>query len=1104
MLPKQAKTPVPQHLVNGLLRLWNRPSACELTFSAPSESLLYCGVNLAVSMRRFALLPLLFCIAGFAAPPPVRVWQDKISLPTYSEGAPDVAPPFSVLNQNGWDVYPYTHRANLGAQPADQTWRALNIENEYLSCRVLPDLGGHVYSCRDKRDGHEMFYANSVVKKEASVGLRGAWVAMGIESNFPIGHSLVGSSPVDFALSSGKDGSGTITVEDADRITGMKWRVDYTLRPGTAMLEQRVVLANPTRARHRYSWWSNAAIALDDPAMRFIYPTHFMYLHTKEGTTSWPIDDKGVDLSIASNHADAEGYFAQGCREPFFAVYKPRSRTAVVHYADPKIVTGKKLWLWGSKLDPWALQNLTKGAVSYIEMQAGLFTQQTDFEFLDPGESRAFTEYWLSVRDAGGVARANLDAAVNLERRKSSNGEQLVVEIAPVRAIGGAKVRLLSNGQPVFEHAVDLDPARTFSQSVDAPNHAPYTVQLLDARGALLLEHTENRYDADSVPAVRAAGMPTGPETSQMLLDRGNMNEKLGQLPIARRSFEAALKKAPNSLPVLLAAGRLEFTLHHYDEAVDHLRQVVQREPGNDEGLYYYGAAKAALGCNEEARVALVAVRARSKFGRAAAAELACLKARSGDVAGALKIMQPLLADGSAREGAIDVALLRTSGQTERARASVQKWLAADPADNTVREANVELGGNDPSLAEHLGADPERILDVADLYLNLGSYDSALAVLARDYPAAPAGEHEPGWMPAEQNALLRYYRAWCQRKLGRNAPPVRADAADARFVFPWRATSQPVLGDAAAHDSGDGLAHYLLGLWDLDWQFAAPAIRELETARDLHVNAAALEPTLSAALHTFGKDLPAKAAPVKAASAKAAPVRPVAVVVPRHEEPTTAGSSPVAIANSAMVFAAAGRADEAAGRFHAQEFAGDKQPDDVRRAWIEVQLQRLLAEARAGQCGPAKDGLFHLGDEDPAVAFSFFGFGAFMKAPHFQYLMAQVESSCGDEKAAQKRLSHVAKASAAIDSPDYVYPMLAALRVNTGDAAGRVSGALEEVRKALVNAPASSRDLLSFDEAELLRASGQGDEALKRLTTLASAAKAPMVRYLAATAIRGG
>ena len=30
-------------------------------------------------------------------------------------------------------------------------------------CVVLPDVGGHLYSCTDKVNGEEMFYANPLV-----------------------------------------------------------------------------------------------------------------------------------------------------------------------------------------------------------------------------------------------------------------------------------------------------------------------------------------------------------------------------------------------------------------------------------------------------------------------------------------------------------------------------------------------------------------------------------------------------------------------------------------------------------------------------------------------------------------------------------------------------------------------------------------------------------------------------------------------------------------------------------------------------------------------------------------------------------------------------
>jgi hypothetical protein len=48
---------------------------------------------------------------------------------------------------------------------------------------VLPDIGGHLYTCTDKINGQSLFYANPSIKK-AVIGYRGAWAAFGVEFNF--------------------------------------------------------------------------------------------------------------------------------------------------------------------------------------------------------------------------------------------------------------------------------------------------------------------------------------------------------------------------------------------------------------------------------------------------------------------------------------------------------------------------------------------------------------------------------------------------------------------------------------------------------------------------------------------------------------------------------------------------------------------------------------------------------------------------------------------------------------------------------------------------------------------------------------------------------
>jgi hypothetical protein len=101
--------------------------------------------------------------AAFAqAPLAVRAWEGHLDLPTYEEGAPDANAPFDVFEPRKFN-YPYTLRENLTDRRRPERWRTLNLENEHLKVSVLPDLGGHLYSCVDKATGAEMFYAQTAI-----------------------------------------------------------------------------------------------------------------------------------------------------------------------------------------------------------------------------------------------------------------------------------------------------------------------------------------------------------------------------------------------------------------------------------------------------------------------------------------------------------------------------------------------------------------------------------------------------------------------------------------------------------------------------------------------------------------------------------------------------------------------------------------------------------------------------------------------------------------------------------------------------------------------------------------------------------------------------
>jgi tetratricopeptide (TPR) repeat protein len=187
--------------------------------------------------------------------------------------------------------------------------------------------------------------------------------------------------------------------------------------------------------------------------------------------------------------------------------------------------------------------------------------------------------------------------------------------------------------------------------------------------------------------------------------------------------------------------------------------------------------------------------------------------------------------------------------------------------------------------------------------------------------------------------------------------------------------------------------------------------------------------------------------------------------------------------------------DAAAALFNAAAFPQEKQPDTVRRAYIEVQLQRLLAHARAGQCAAAVAGLETLGDEDTSLPFTLYGFGSFIKSAHFQYYMGVVERACGYEKAAKKRWSKISKSSEPAESVDYIFPYLAAGNMGDNDARARIDAALKALQK---TPPDASRPGLTFAQGALLMAAGKRDEA-DALLKKSLEADDPFVQYMSLT-----
>ncbi|HYU42783.1 MAG TPA: DUF5107 domain-containing protein, partial [Vicinamibacteria bacterium] len=516
----------------------------------------------------------------------VRVWEGTLDLPTYEEGLPDVNPPFDAFETQRFN-YPYTLRHNLTDRRAVTRWRTLNLENEYLKVVVLPDLGGHLYSCVDKANGADMFYANGSIKK-ARVSYRGAWTALGIEFNFPVSHNWVTVSPVDYAMQKSPDGSASVWVGSQDRVYGMQWRVALTLRPGQARLEQDVALYNRSDTRHRFYWWNNAGVRVWDDS-RIEYPQRFTASHGFREIDTWPVNKAGVDLTVVGNHKFGPvSEFSHGSREPFMGVYHPRTGAGVVHYSSMLDSPTKKFWSWGSDPDglDWR-KALSDDESAYVEVQSGLFRNQETYAFLAPQESIRFTEYWMPVREIGGITRANPDATLHLTRTPSSSASavDLHVGVNVSVAVSGGTLAVKDGGQVVRSEPLSLTPAqaaqRTFA-GLPAATH--YTVEVRDGGGHVLLAHTEDQFDMLPASEIRLGPQPvrTMPPLARRsegdVLEAGADQELNGKRLVAWDTYAEGRKRFPESLGLLKAAGRLAVDLARYAEAAPLLEAAQARD----------------------------------------------------------------------------------------------------------------------------------------------------------------------------------------------------------------------------------------------------------------------------------------------------------------------------------------------------------------------------------------------------------------------------------------------------------------------------------------------------------------------------------------------
>ena len=781
---------------------------------------------------------------------PVTCFEQQIAIPTYPVQDPDPNPMFfenRVYQGSSGKVYPNPFTDRVALEKVEKTYRAIVLENEYVQLLILPEIGGRIHAGLDKTNGYDFFYRQHVIKP-ALVGLLGPWISGGVEFNWPQHHRPSTFMPVHAAIEREPDGSCTVWLSEHDPMLRMKGMAGIRLSPGKALVELRVRLFNRTPLPQTFLWWSNVAVRVHENYQAFFPPdVTFVADHAKRAITSFPIArgryygvdySPGTDISWYKNIPVPTSYMVTESKYDFCGGYDHARDAGLVHTSNHHVAPGKKLWTWGNADFGYAWdRNLTDEDGPYAELMAGAYTDnQPDFSWLQPYETKTFSQYWYPIQKIGPAKNANTDAAVNLECEAGK--VRVGVGVTSRRNV---RVLLTRNHVPILDRQCELAPGEPFLASFEAVDAAreEFRLTVFDPAGAELIAYQPEKPAERALPAPATEPPPPAQIAGSDELYLTGLH--LEQYRHATRSPEPywleGLKRDPGDTRINNAMGLLRVRSGQFADAEKYFASAVQRltlrnpNPYDGEPFYNLGVARLYQGKIAEAYDAFHKSVWNYAWQSCGYYALASITALRGDMSTALEQVEQSLRTNAEnlQARALKAALLRRLGRKDNAQEAISATLSLDHLDLRTMAEQFLLTRNSDDLHAFVSAlegDFQTLLDVV--------YDIAWCGLREDASdLLEACIRQAQW----DHPTLWYTLSWLSFLLGREKESAeyadRAGAASPRYCFPARLEEMIVLEHVIARNPAAAKAHYYLGNLYYDKRRYEDAIRCWRRSADL-------------------------------------------------------------------------------------------------------------------------------------------------------------------------------------------------------------------------------------------------------------------------------
>jgi hypothetical protein len=390
------------------------------------------------------------------------------------------------LDENQGAPYLWLNRAAY-VQPSPEEvvltpFKAVVLENRYLTLTILPELGGRLYQCVFRPTGQGVFYQNRVLKPTRWGPFspeQNWWLAAGgLEWAFPVSeHGYEWGVPWSYSIE--RSGAEVKVVLWDTAEARLRSKVEIGLSPDTAYFTVRPRAENPTDFAAGVQFWTNGMLSLGSPSLsgntEFVLPTDEVIIHSagpdsglpaERSRIAWPVWE-GRLLSRYGNWDDWLGFFAPEVSDEFVGAYNHDTQLGVVRAFSKQEAPGLKLFAWG--LESPCVAEYSDDGSQYFEMWGGpnrTFWPEDDIG-LQPGESFGWTEYWYPFVGIGGLDFASREAAFSLSYAHGS----LQIGLATSSPREGMLV-LQIEGEEVYREKVNVSPESPYLGTVALPSEA--------------------------------------------------------------------------------------------------------------------------------------------------------------------------------------------------------------------------------------------------------------------------------------------------------------------------------------------------------------------------------------------------------------------------------------------------------------------------------------------------------------------------------------------------------------------------------------------------------------------------------------------------------